>query len=98
MALDKAQTYTPRKAIPPCLITLRLVGKNLQNCMMDSDASANIMPYEVCKALNLLVAESPDGITQLDNTPVKVVWMIQNLRIHIASEPQIERDIDVRVV
>lgn len=56
------------------------------------------MPYEVCKALHLPIAESPDGITQLDSTLVKVVGMVHNLRIQIAFEPQIERDIDIQVV
>lgn len=73
MVLEKAKTYMPRRAIAPFLITLRVAGKNLHNCMMDSGARANIMPYEVCKELNLPIAESPDGITQLDDTPVKVV-------------------------
>lgn len=98
MTLEEAKTHTPRRAIPPFLITVRVAGKKLHNCMMDSSAGANIMPWEVCKALNLPITESPDGITKLDNTPVKVVGMIHNLRIHIASEPRIERDIDVQVV
>lgn len=95
MTLDKAQTYTPRKAIPPFLITLRVAETNLHNCMMDSDTRANIMPYEVCKALNLPIAESSNGVTQLDSTPVKVVGMIHNLRIQIAFKPRIKQDIDV---
>lgn len=95
---NKAQTYTLRKAIPPFLIKLRVIGKNMHNCMMDFDVGANIMPYEVCKALKLPIAESPNRITQLDSILVKVVGMIHNLRIHIASEPRIERDIDVQVV
>jgi len=81
MALEKAKTHTPRRTIPPFLITLRVAGKNFHNCMMVSGAGANIMPWEVCKALNLPIADSPDGITQLDDTPIKVVEMIHNLRI-----------------
>lgn len=56
------------------------------------------MPFEVCKALNLPIAKSPEGITQLDDKPIKVVGMIHNLRIQMASEPRIERDIYVQVV
>ena len=63
MALDKAMAYMPKKAIPPFLITLRVVGKNLHNCMMDLGVEANIMPYKVCKALHLPIAESPNIIT-----------------------------------
>ena len=86
MALDEANTYTPKKAIPPFLTTLGVVGKNLHNCMMDSGAGANITPYKVCKALNFPIVESLDEITQLDNTLVKVMGMIHNLCIQIALQ------------
>lgn len=85
MALDKAKTYTSKKAIPPFLVTLRVVGKNLHNCMMDLGVGANIMLYEVCKALHLPIVESLDGITQLDNT--LMMGMIHNLHIQIAFKP-----------
>lgn len=96
MALDKAQTYTPSKTIPPLLVTMRVFGKNLPNCMMDSGVGANIMPLEICQALNLPIAKIPQGITQLDEMPIRVVEMIHNLRIQIALESRIIIDVDVQ--
>lgn len=84
MVLNKAQTYIPKKAITPFLVTLRVAEKHLHNYMMESGASTNIISYEVCKALNLPIVEIPNGITQLDSTPMKVVGMIHNLHIQIA--------------
>lgn len=98
MVLDKAKTYTPSKTIPPFLVTMRVAGKTLHNCMMDSGAGVNIMPYKICQALNMSIVESPQGITQLDETPIRVVGMIHDLRIQIASEPRIIRDVDLQVV
>lgn len=54
--------------------------------MMDFDVKVNIMPYEVYKALNLPIVESLEGITQLDNTLVKIFNMVHNLYIYIASK------------
>lgn len=90
MPLDKTWTYTSKKSIPSFLITLRVAGKNLHNYIMDSGDGANIMSYEVYKALNLPIAKSSNGITQLDNTLMKLVGMIHNLRIQIAFKPWIE--------
>lgn len=57
MMLDKTHNYTPKKAIPSFLITLRVYRKNLHNCMMDSSVGSNIISYEVCKALNLPIVK-----------------------------------------
>lgn len=33
---------------PPFLLSLRICGKNLHKCLVDSGASGNAMPYSIC--------------------------------------------------
>jgi len=51
--------YANKKDGPPFLLTIRLCGKNIHNCMVDSGASANVMPLGICKTLGLTPANLP---------------------------------------
>jgi hypothetical protein len=44
---DKSNSHTP-----PFLLTFEIFNKNVHNCLVDSGASSNIMPYSVCKKIN----------------------------------------------
>ena len=41
-----------RSQIPPFLLTFEIFNHNVHNCLIDSGASSNVMPYSVCKKLN----------------------------------------------
>lgn len=84
--------------IPPLLITLKIAGKNLHNCLVDGGAGGNIMPYETCKKLNLSIVESPKKVTQLDKIEVRVVGMVMDEHIQIAADPRIVQYIDIQIV
>jgi hypothetical protein len=34
---------------PPFLLTFEIFKQNVHNCLVDSGASSNVMPYSVCK-------------------------------------------------
>ena len=40
--------------IPPFLLTFEVFNKNLHNCLVDSGASSNVMPFYICKKLNIV--------------------------------------------
>lgn len=84
--------------VPPFLPTLRIACKNLHNCLVDSGAQGNIMPVGVWKTLNIPLSYSPKKVTQLDQIEVKVIEMLIDVHIQIASEPRIQQRIDVQVV
>jgi hypothetical protein len=42
---------------PPFLLIVRITGKNLHNCLVDSRASGNVIPYSVCQKLGLTTIE-----------------------------------------
>ena len=41
-----------RSQTPPFLLTFKIFNRNVHNCLVDSRASSNVMPYLVCKKLN----------------------------------------------
>lgn len=84
--------------LPPLLITLRIAGKNLHNCLVDGGVGGNVMPYETCKKLNLPIVQSPKKVTQLDKTKVRVVGMVMDKYIQIAANPHIVQYIDIQIV
>jgi hypothetical protein len=44
----QATTLSTRKNVPPFLLTFKIFNKNMNNCMVDSGASSNVMPWSVC--------------------------------------------------
>lgn len=41
-----------RSMTPPFLLTFEVFNNKLHNCLVDSGASTNVMPYDVCQNLN----------------------------------------------
>jgi hypothetical protein len=41
-----------RSQTPPFLLTFEIFNRNVHNCLVDSGASSNVMPYSICKRLN----------------------------------------------
>ena len=58
---------------PPFLLTFEIFNRNVHNCMVDSGASSNVMPYSVCKKLNAKSTPCEIQISQLDRSKVKIV-------------------------
>jgi hypothetical protein len=62
----QATTSNTRKNVPPFLLTLEIFNRNVHNCMVDSGASSNVMPWSVCQKINAKVEPSSLKIIQLD--------------------------------
>ena len=41
-----------RSQTRPFLLTFKRFNRNVHNCLVDSGASSNVIPYSVCKKLN----------------------------------------------
>ena len=41
-----------RSQTPPFLLTIDIFNINVHNCLVDSGASSNVIPYSVCKKLH----------------------------------------------
>jgi hypothetical protein len=100
VAVADAQTaiHKEKGDSPPFLLTVRIAGNNLHNCLVDSGASGNVMPYSVCNKLRLTPTESTKKVVQLDRSEVTVIGVLNNVHIQLSSEPRIQQYIDIQVV
>jgi hypothetical protein len=99
-ASKKPQTTTlnTRKNVPPFLLTFEIFNRNVHNCMVDSGASSNVMPWSVFQKINAEVEPSSLKIIQLDRTDVKVMGELKNVLIRLSSNPKVHQFIDIIVV
>jgi hypothetical protein len=84
--------------VPPFLLTFEIFNRNVHNCMVDSSASSNVMPWSVCEKINAEVQPSILKIIQLDRTSVKVIGEVKNVLIRLSSNPKVHQVIDIIVV
>jgi ribonuclease HI len=94
----QATTLSTRKNVPPFLLTFEIFNRNVHNCMVDSGASSNVMPWSVCQKINAEVEPSSLKIIQLDRTDVKVMGELKNVLIRLSSNPKVHQFIDIIVV
>jgi hypothetical protein len=94
----QATTLSTRKNVPPFLLTFEIFNRNVHNCMVDSGALSNVMPWSVCQKINAEVEPSSLKIIQLDRTDVKVIGKLKNVLIRLSSNPKVHQVIDIIVV
>jgi ribonuclease HI len=95
---SQATSLNTRKNVPPFLLTFEIFNRNVHNCMVDSGASSNVMPWSVCQKINAEVEPSSLKIIQLDRTDVKVMGELKNVLIRLSSNPKVHQVIDIIVV
>jgi hypothetical protein len=79
---DMSSTLDEGKVVtPPFLFSLWIFGKNLHNCLLDSGALGNVMPFSICKNLGLTPTQTNRKFLQLDKTKVNVVGELKNVHI-----------------
>ena len=82
---------------PPFLLSFEIFNRKVHNCMIDSGASKNVMPYSVCKRLNAIPQPCDTSIVQLDRSNVKVIGKLKEVLIRLAANPQVHFVIDIIV-
>ena len=65
--------YQGKDEPAPFLLSVRMFEKLLHNCLIDSGASSNVMPLNICRRLGVTPLGSNRRVTQLDKTEVPVV-------------------------
>ena len=89
----KSQSQTP-----PFLLTFDIFNRNVHNCLVDSGASSNVMPYSVCKKLNAQPHIFKTKTIQLDLSHVKVLGELKDVLIHLSSNSKVHQMIHIIVV
>jgi hypothetical protein len=87
-----------RSQIPPFLLTFETINQNVHNSLVDSGASSNVMPYSICKKLNVEPQVCNKKIIQLDRSHVKVLGELKDVLIHLSSNSKVHQTIDIIVV
>jgi hypothetical protein len=84
--------------VPPFLLTYEIFNFNVHNCLADSGASSNIMPFSVFQKINVVPQITKTRIIQLDRTYVKVKGELRDVLIRLSSDPRVHQTIDIVVV
>lgn len=71
---------------PPFLLSLRICGNNLHNCLVDLGASGNIMPYFICQKLRLKPIHANSKVVQLDKNEVNVIRELKDVYIQLGVD------------
>jgi hypothetical protein len=87
-----------KSQVPPFLLTYEIFNFNVHNCLADSGASSNIMPYSVFQRINVVPQLTTTRIIQLDRSDVKVRGELKYVMIRLASDPRVHQVIDIVVV
>ena len=87
-----------RSQTPPFLLTFEIFNQNVHNCLVDSRASSNVMPYSICKKLNAELQMSKIKIIQLDKSHVKVFGELKDVLIRLSSNSKVHQTIDIIVI
>jgi ribonuclease HI len=82
----------------PFFITLLVNGYKLNNCMLDSGASACVMTKRVMEQLNLRVSRPYYNICAMDSKKIEVHGLIKDLQVHLSVYPDIMIVMDIVVV
>ena len=73
--------YQGKDEPAPFLLLVRIFGKLLHNCLIDSGASSNVMPLAICRKLGITPLGSNKKVTQLDKTEESVVGELHNIHM-----------------
>ena len=87
-----------KSTTPPFLLTFEIFNMNVSNCMVDSGASTNVIPFSVAKKLNAEIQKSEIKIIQLDSSRVQVIGELRDVLIRLSANPVVHQIIDVIVV
>ena len=79
-------------------MTIEILNQNVHNLLVDYGASSNVIPYSVCKKLNVEPQMNKTKIIQLERSHVKVLGELKDVMICLASNSKVHQMIDIIVV
>lgn len=83
--------------VPPFLITYESFDKNVHNFFVDSGASSNIIPRDVCTKLNITSQKYAVDIVKLARTRIEFLGEITLVSIRLSSSPKVSQIIYILV-
>jgi hypothetical protein len=66
------------------LLTFEIFNRNVHNCLVDSEATSNVIPYSIFKKLNAEPHMRNTKIIQLDKSHIKVFRELKDVLIRLS--------------
>jgi hypothetical protein len=83
---------------PPFYLSLGMNGLRLNNCMLDSEASANFISLKVMEQLGLKTTRPYENICGIDSKKVKVYGLCENVQVFLIDFPHISLLMNIVVI
>jgi hypothetical protein len=93
MYLDRKQDKNP-----PFYLSLGMNGLHLNNCMLDSGASVNVMSLKVMEKLGFKRTQPYGNVCGIDSKRVKVYGLCEDVEIFLIDFPHINLLMDIVVI
>jgi hypothetical protein len=88
----------PKDKNPPFYLSLGMNGLCLNNCMLDSRASANVISLKVMKQLGLKTTRPYGNVCGIDSRRVKVLGVYEDVEVFLIDFPHISVLMDILVI
>jgi hypothetical protein len=88
----------PRDKYPPFYNSLGMNGLRLNNCMLDSGASANVVSLKVMQKLGLKTTRPYGNVCGIDSKRVKVLGVCEDVEVFLIEFPHISILMDIVVI
>jgi hypothetical protein len=83
---------------PPFYLSLGRNGLRLNNCMLDSGASANVMSLKVMEQLGLKTTQTYGNVCGIDSKRVKVYGLCEDVEVFLIEFPHINLLMNIMVI
>jgi hypothetical protein len=83
---------------PPFFMTLEMNGKNLNNCMLDTGASANMMSLKVMRQVGLKVTRPYINVCGFESKSIPTHEVVENVEVFLKEYAKKMVHIDIVVV
>jgi hypothetical protein len=83
---------------PPFYLSLGMNGLRLNNCMLDSGASTNVMSLKVMEQLGLKMTRPYGNVCGIDSKRVKVYGLCENVEVFLIDFPHINLLMNIVVI
>jgi hypothetical protein len=83
---------------PPLYISLGTNGLRLNNCMLNSRASTNVMSLEVMEQIDLKTTQPYGNVCGIDSKKVKVYGIFEDVEVYLIEFPHISLIMNIMVI
>lgn len=77
--------FKDRVEVPLFLLSLKIFDKNFYNCLIDSGASCNMIPFSICQKLGMNPEVTNRVMIQLNKTKVRVIGVLKDTCIQLKT-------------